>query len=599
MLAQLSVLPSLVLVALAGGAPPAQIVIKEDPTPITLSPADFQPKSQPAQAQVAAHKPEVNEHVEPSVRIEHDDVVRNLKIQSALRKGRGLVGERRYAEAITVLEPHLTEAAGADQYLDTLAEAYRGQINELLLNRKSDEARLLAQRLRILTPEAQAGNVAAPTTRPTAAPPTVERSRGRAIPRAQATSKPKYQARAKLDTTPAIAHGQTSLLKDAERLFAAKQYAQALPLYEKAYEQDPIAAQPARERWGYCLLFVSVDKYNRWIEAPVGTHSAGDWEQLEADVRLAKRLAPSIEYTQTVLNAISDRKQDVQKPNVARTDNAAIHTGTSQYPLVNAPACPMRHLPTAHGQWSVIETANFRIHHRDRALGEEVARLAEAARKMSHEMWFGSPPQRDWTPRCDVFLYPTAQEYTQVTGVPAQSPGHSKVLNENGRIRSRRLELRCDDPNMKLAILPHEITHVVLAGKFGAHDVPRWADEGMAVLTEPRDKQDAHLGNLYRCQTTGRRFSCSQMFTMREYPPGPQMRDFYAHSVGICRYLVEMGGAEKLPLFINTALQNNNYELALRQVYGINGVTDLESKFGQYVASIPNGGNVGVATARR
>ena len=45
-------------------------------------------------------------------------------------------------------------------------------------------------------------------------------------------------------------------------------------------------------------------------------------------------------------------------------------------------------------------------------------------------------------------------------------------------------------------MLPHEATHVVLAGQFGDQPVPRWADEGMAVLTEPRDKIDRHLRNL-------------------------------------------------------------------------------------------------------
>ena len=34
------------------------------------------------------------------------------------------------------------------------------------------------------------------------------------------------------------------------------------------------------------------------------------------------------------------------------------------------------------------------------------------------------------------------------------------------------------------AILPHETTHVVLAGMFGNHDVPRWVDELFAGLDD-------------------------------------------------------------------------------------------------------------------
>jgi hypothetical protein len=40
--------------------------------------------------------------------------------------------------------------------------------------------------------------------------------------------------------------------------------------------------------------------------------------------------------------------------------------------------------------------------------------------------------------------------------------------------------------------LPHEITHVVLADRFNTKPMPRWADEGMAVLTEPVEKKQAH-----------------------------------------------------------------------------------------------------------
>ena len=41
--------------------------------------------------------------------------------------------------------------------------------------------------------------------------------------------------------------------------------------------------------------------------------------------------------------------------------------------------------------------------------------------------------------------------------------------------------------------LPHEVTHVILADLFPQQQIPRWADEGMAVLTEPREKIDGLL----------------------------------------------------------------------------------------------------------
>src|SRR5207244_1536980 len=106
-----------------------------------------------------------------------------------------------------------------------------------------------------------------------------------------------------------------------------------------------------------------------------------------------------------------------------------------------------------------------------------------------------------WESKCDLYLHPTAQDYSRATGVPTTSPGHSRIESEtNGsRIIGRRMDLHCENPAMLTAILPHETTHVVLAGQFGPHQVPRWADEGIAVLSEPSEKIDQHRRNLARC----------------------------------------------------------------------------------------------------
>lgn len=401
------------------------------------------------------------------------------------------------------------------------------------------------------------------------------------------------------------------LFQKAEVHFSKGRYAEALALYEQSYERDPVGVQAGRERWGYCLLFESVQRYNKWIERQPNAVSVEEWNKLEADVRLSKQLAPTLDYAQKVLDAIAARKLAIERhasapaaappgatPGV-QTVSANDHRNLYSHSNVDqVPPRSFRHLPGRSQSWSVIETDNFLIYHRDPALAEEVAQLAEEAREYAHRKWFGSEPLSPWQPRCELYLYPTAHEYSRSTGVGPQSPGHSKVLNDNGRILGRKVELRTDDPNMRHAILPHEITHVVLAGRFGPHTVPRWADEGMAVLTEPRDKQEAHLNNLANSNQSGGRYSCAQVMTMQEYPPGNRMRDFYAHSVGICRFLVERHGAAKLTAYLRQSLTTNNYETALQEVYGIQSFAILESEFESFVAGL-NGAPSAIATASR
>ena len=83
-----------------------------------------------------------------------------------------------------------------------------------------------------------------------------------------------------------------------------------------------------------------------------------------------------------------------------------------------------------------------------------------------------------------------------MTGQPEDSPGFSTMGMNGGRIIARRVNLRADHPTLLPAVLPHEITHVILADLFPTQQIPRWADEGMAVLSEPADEQQRRAADL-------------------------------------------------------------------------------------------------------
>ena len=142
------------------------------------------------------------------------------------------------------------------------------------------------------------------------------------------------------------------------------------------------------------------------------------------------------------------------------------------------------------------ETPSFRILHVDPELAERAAEAAEAARDVQLRRWTGSAPKGPWTPKCEIYLYPTALVFSQMTGQPEESPGFSTMGMNGGRIIARRVNLRVDHPNLLRAILPHEITHVVLADLFPHQQIPRWADEGMAVLSEPASEQHLRAADL-------------------------------------------------------------------------------------------------------
>ena len=647
-------------------------------------------------AQPVVSSADRSHRIPPSVRQRHKQLSKQLKVQVALRDGKRFVREKSFRQAIETLEPVLPQANGSDAFLVTLEDAYKGFIAELIASDRTDEARLLDDRLRILsghgsepiespidevvdadpTSEAPASSTSSTTevaaTTEAAAlvtdvdsvepdRPKIEHSADFATPRnplakmnsalfgnvlstlknalpggkrkppsapASETSKATanssiptatkrsgterpFEFRAQIQERSAAARADakdarqgTEPLRQADALFVAERYTEALPLYERAYELDPDGVQVARDRWGYCLLFVSTDRFNELIARTDASVTDLQWGDLESDMRLGQRLSrlsPKMKaWADDALKRVAHQRRATKSRPVFR--QAAAQGKRNLYgetALESVPARSFRHLPGRSRSWSVIETDNFLIHHRDPALAEEVARLAEEAREYSHEKWFGDEPLGRWTPRCELYLYPTAHEYSRATGVGPQSPGQSKVQNEGGRILSRRIDLRTDETGMKHAVLPHEITHVVLAGRFGARALPRWADEGLAVLTEPRDMAEAHVKNLVNARATGRGYSCAQVMTMTNYPEGAAMRNFYAHSVGVCRYLVEKHGARKMTTFLRAALRSNNYESALMQVYGMRSFTELEQGFQGYLATLSRDAVPGIANRKR
>ena len=255
----------------------------------------------------------------------------------------------------------------------------------------------------------------------------------------------------------------------------------------------------------------------------------------------------------------------------------------------------VRHTPRGDGrEWALAETANFRIfHHQGLEESDRIARLAEAARSAALHQWFGDS-SAPWKPRCDVYLYDSAADYSLATGKPPQMAGHSTVQCKDGVVTSRRIDLHCDDPNVFVGVLPHETAHVVLAGRFGVPRLPRWVDEGMAVLSEPHERVELHLNNLPRHRADGELFAVAELMGTTEYPrDGRRIGAFYAESVSLVEFLsgYEHKGPRVFARFLRDGL-HDGFEAALQKYYDIRDFDDLQSRwqhyaFGQEVEAAP------------
>jgi hypothetical protein len=154
------------------------------------------------------------------------------------------------------------------------------------------------------------------------------------------------------------------------------------------------------------------------------------------------------------------------------------------------------------------------------------------------------------------------------------------MSNDGVRVVSRRMNLRVDNPLLLTATLPHEVTHIVLADLFIAQPIPRWVDEGLAVLAEPESERLHRRADLKGPLDAGRVFEVGPLMAM-DYPDPKDWRLFYAQSVSLTQFLVDQGPPERLIQFVRDT-QRIGTEAALRDVYHIEGLAGLQERWLDY-----------------
>ena len=515
-----------------------------------------------------------------------------LAVQKALQEGLDQIQRGNYQAAVYALEHDVARIDGNKKYLAALALAYRGYIRELQQTNHIAEAETYRKRLEILDPgsrierpasavaiqpapsetsvvKAPDKQAALPDVLPTSTQTANPIATGKQPAKEQATGAP-INARAKIDDNPP--HKSEDLVGDAnhksspdaaaliERAtqdFIAKRYAEAAKSYEQAHKLDAAATQACQEQWAYCKMFVVSDALRH---APVNGPSAQD---MEREINQAIAMTPKLEaFGKTLLKGLQER-----------TTLTAAQTGDDNTVV------EMKHTPRQGQGWAMVETANFRIlHNQPKEVAEKAARIAETTRLMLSHKWFGDDGEV-WNPRCDIYLFATAEEYSHETrGGDMRSPGHSNMTIESGHVISRTIYLHVDHVETFNSVLPHETTHVVIAGRFDGIQVPRWADEGMAVLTEPQHRIDRYLRNLSSQDHDHLLFPVGQLMMMNDYPEARLVDPFYTQSVSLVDFLSHEKGPQVFARFLNEGL-HSGYEPALRKHYKMQNFAELEKRW--------------------
>lgn len=227
--------------------------------------------------------------------------------------------------------------------------------------------------------------------------------------------------------------------------------------------------------------------------------------------------------------------------------------------------------------WRIWQTDSFRICTLDPSLKlNELPTLCEKLRTKIQESWW-SGDANSWRPRCDVIVHATLSDYRRSLGTSVgDSVGCATMQFDGDHIVSRRIDIRVDADNWQHDALPHELTHVVLADRFGTRRLPPWLDEGIGVLAESDRKRQIRAEAFTEALDRGTVYSIHELIHLRQFP-SPDYRDaFYVQSGALVRRLIDQAGPDAFVRFASRVLDSGAHA-ALRESYGISTPAEVSA----------------------
>jgi hypothetical protein len=207
-------------------------------------------------------------------------------------------------------------------------------------------------------------------------------------------------------------------------------------------------------------------------------------------------------------------------------------------------------------------TTNFIAEAPTPQIAQQICQLAEQYRREKALQWLGQE-MPNWSRPCPI--------HAKVT--MSGAGGATRFSFEAGHIMDMDMNIEGSLDRLLQSVLPHEVTHTVFANHFRT-PVPRWADEGGAVLSEDDPERNRH-DMLCRqiLNTPGRAIPLRRLFALKEYPN--DVMALYAQGYCVVNFLVSAGGR---PTFLNFVAHGMQYgwDSAAQSFYHYRTVEELE-----------------------
>jgi RNA polymerase sigma factor (sigma-70 family) len=217
-------------------------------------------------------------------------------------------------------------------------------------------------------------------------------------------------------------------------------------------------------------------------------------------------------------------------------------------------------------------TANFVVTAPTRRCAQVIAEAAEHHRRQLALRWLGKELP-DWAQLCRVRVTIAGPVLANPDTRAADGSATTFHFAGEKQLVWREMHLSGSLDRILALHLPHEVTHCVLAGHF-RKPIPRWADEGAALLAEDEEEQqryDHQMGRLL--DTPERLIPLTRLLPMSDYPK--DVMALYAEGLSLTRFLVGRKDRRTFLAFLARGM-SAGWDDAVGRFYGFDDVAALE-----------------------
>lgn len=214
-------------------------------------------------------------------------------------------------------------------------------------------------------------------------------------------------------------------------------------------------------------------------------------------------------------------------------------------------------------------TQNFIVMAPTAELARTVGDSAEVFRRDLAIYWLGGelPP---WPNPCPVRV------------IAGQNLAAQGVTTYNrAPVRDFQMEVVGSPQRILDSVLPHEVTHTILATYFG-RPLPRWADEGICTTVEHESERQKHEAKLREFLRSRRGIAMNKLFLLTEYPS--DVLPMYAQGYSVCQFLIAQNGPRSFVEFLGDYMQNPSWTQNVRSHYGYESLAELQQAWLQWVS---------------